>query len=309
MDRIDELLERTSRTFALSIPLLPEPTRRELGIAYLLFRIADTFEDAVGWQRRDQAAALDALVGLLLRPDVTAAAEMGRRWAAETPIEHAGYLELLGETDLVLREFLELSDPAREIIAAHTIRTARGMARFVEQTADGVLRLHDLDDLRRYCYVVAGIVGELSTGLFLLGRPELEPIAPRLQELAPRFGEALQLVNILKDSAFDTTEGRCYLPQEVDRAAVFALARDDLQVAGEYCRALQEAGAERGIVAFCALPVRLADAALDTVERSGPGHKISREQVWSIVAGMNADLDAGAPAVAYPSSASATATS
>src|SRR4051812_37988052 len=46
---IDRLLLRTSRTFALAIPELPEPLRREVGVAYLLFRIADTFEDANRW--------------------------------------------------------------------------------------------------------------------------------------------------------------------------------------------------------------------------------------------------------------------
>ena len=50
MADLDDLLEKTSRTFALSIPVLPEPTRREVMIAYLLFRIADTFEDAAHWQ-------------------------------------------------------------------------------------------------------------------------------------------------------------------------------------------------------------------------------------------------------------------
>ena len=56
--RLDELLEKTSRTFALSIPVLPEPTRREVMIAYLLFRIADTFEDAAHWSPEDRIAAL-----------------------------------------------------------------------------------------------------------------------------------------------------------------------------------------------------------------------------------------------------------
>ena len=46
---VNDLLVKTSRTFALAIPLLPEPTRREVGLAYLLFRIADTFEDATAW--------------------------------------------------------------------------------------------------------------------------------------------------------------------------------------------------------------------------------------------------------------------
>ena len=49
MATIEDLLLKTSRTFALSIPMLPEPTRREVGVAYLLFRIADTLEDATLW--------------------------------------------------------------------------------------------------------------------------------------------------------------------------------------------------------------------------------------------------------------------
>ena len=43
---MDHLLEKTSRTFALTVPLLPEPTRCEVTVAYLLFRVADTLEDA-----------------------------------------------------------------------------------------------------------------------------------------------------------------------------------------------------------------------------------------------------------------------
>ncbi len=56
---LDDLLLKTSRTFALSIPLLPEPTRREVGIAYLLFRVADTLEDATLWTARRQVEQLE----------------------------------------------------------------------------------------------------------------------------------------------------------------------------------------------------------------------------------------------------------
>jgi hypothetical protein len=69
MQRIDELLEKTSRTFALSIPLLPQPTRRQLGVAYLLFRIADTFEDAVDWPNDRRIAALREFEDLLKIPE------------------------------------------------------------------------------------------------------------------------------------------------------------------------------------------------------------------------------------------------
>lgn len=298
MDRIDDLLEKTSRTFALSIPLLPEPTRRELGVAYLLFRIADTFEDATDWQPPRQIRALSQFMALLQDPDLEHARVLGESWAAEIPIEHEGYLELLRETPRVLAELGELAPSARTALVEHTVRTADGMAAFVKRTRDGVLRLRDLDDLQRYCYVVAGIVGELSTELFLLASPRLESIADELRRDAPRFGEGLQLVNILKDSAFDTGQGRCYLPPTLRREEVFARARDDLRVAARYTCALQDAEAPRGVVAFCALPVRLAFAALDRVEEAGAGAKISREQVYAIVGALDADLDAGRPAVA-----------
>lgn len=297
MDRIDDLLEKTSRTFALSIPLLPEPTRREMAIAYLLFRIADTFEDAADWRPERQIGALEDFIALLETPSATRAVELGARWSDSVPIDHEGYIELLRETPLVIRQWQALSPAARAIIARHTIRTARGMAGWVARTEDGELRLSTVEELRAYCYTVAGIVGELSTELFLVGRPEMAPIADRLGRRAARFGEALQLVNILKDADFDSEEGRRYLPAGVPREEIFALARGDLGVAIEYTLTLQQGGAPRGVIAFCALPVRLAVAALDLVEQDGPGAKVSRERVWEIVAAMNDALDAGAPAV------------
>lgn len=301
MNRIDDLLAKTSRTFALSIPLLPEPTRNELAIAYLLFRIADTLEDASDWPRQRQIEALERYVDLLDRPpgeDAAArAAELGRRWERERPIAHEGYLELLAETGTVWRELAGLSPAASEIVRRHTRRTTRGMAHYVARKQSGELRLDDLADLREYCYVVAGIVGELSTELFLLDRPELAASAGFLRQRAREFGEALQLVNILKDSRFDAGEGRRYLPLGVEPGEVFSLARHDLEIAAGYTNRIQAADGPRGIVAFCALPVRLAWATLDVVESRGPGAKISRRKVFSISRALDADLDAGRPAV------------
>jgi farnesyl-diphosphate farnesyltransferase len=104
-------------------------------------------------------------------------------------------------------------------------------------------------------------------------------------------------VNILKDSASDATQGRLYLPDGVDRARILTLARADLAVAGAYARTLQGAGAARGIVAFNALPIHLALATLDRVETSGPGAKLSRPEVFSLVQRMHRALDRNEPAV------------
>jgi farnesyl-diphosphate farnesyltransferase len=294
---LEQLLIATSRTFALAIPLLPEPTRREVTLSYLLFRVADTFEDAASWPRGLRIEALERFGRLLENPsDVE---PVSRRWAAEVPCEQPGYRDLLAALPEVFDAFLALSPGAVCLIREHTLRTARGMAGFVGRTTDeGELRLRDIPDLKAYCYVVAGIVGELLTELFLLDHPGLAPATPRLRERARAFGEGLQLVNILKDSASDASQGRCYLPEDIARGEVVALARRDLAAASEYVLTLQTAGAERGLVAFTALPVRLAYATLDRLEETGPGSKLTRPEVYAILQRLNQALDLNQPAVA-----------
>jgi farnesyl-diphosphate farnesyltransferase len=300
MVKLEDLLEKTSRTFALSIPMLPEPTRRHVEIAYLLFRVADTFEDAARWSREARIAALHDLAGLLARRGGEQAAST--RWLEAIPIDHAGYLELLRETPSVLEAYWEMPKAARGALARDLLRTVHGMADVVRRgDAQGNLRLGDARALRDYCYVVAGIVGEMLTELFLVDHPVLGPIAPRLRRRSRFFGEGLQLVNILKDAASDATEGRVYLPEGLDPAVVFARARHDLDHAATYVRALQRVGAPDGLVAFTGSPAILARASLDRIEAHGPGAKLTRPEVAALMERMFEDLANGREVIVpYP---------
>jgi farnesyl-diphosphate farnesyltransferase len=288
-----DLLEKTSRTFALSIPPLPEPTRREVTVAYLLFRIADTFEDATHWPPADRIAALADFRALLASGTQADAERLARTWTAAGASPHAGYRELIAETPFVFDAFASLAPRAASVIRTHVVRSAEGMAGFVARTGDEGLVLDSLDDLRGYCYTVAGIVGELLTELFLLEEISLRTVAAELRGRARAFGEALQLVNILKDSADDAREGRHYLPASVPRADVFALARRDLATAGEYIEALHGAGAPAGIVEFTAVPVALAWSALARVEERGPGAKVGRPEVFRITRSVRSAIARG----------------
>jgi len=297
---LEDLLEKTSRTFALSIPVLPEPTRREVMIAYLLFRIADTFEDASHWEPDLRIEALEEFGRLLRTFSRPEAERVAAKWSAAHPSPHAGYRELIAQVPFVLEEFFALSPEAIEAVRAHVLRSAEGMSRYVGRTRAGALALSDLPDLQAYCYVVAGIVGEMLTDLFLLRRPTLSGVASYLRERAATFGEALQLVNILKDSASDASEGRRYLPGGAAREEVFALARRDLATAADYIAALQSAKAPRGLVEFTALPVLLARATLDQVEARGPGSKVGRAEVFLLTQKLKRALDRDEPAVPAP---------
>lgn len=297
--KLDDLLQKTSRTFALAIPLLPEPTRHAVGIAYLLFRVADTFEDATDWPRAKRIDALERFVDLLELPAAqqhTAATQLAT-WSLETkPVQHAGYLELLGELPALLNELTALSPAMQDIVVKHTVRTAEGMAQVVARADErGNLRLASLKDLTDYCYIVAGIVGELLTDAFLLDVPGLSTQATKLRAGMVAFGEGLQLVNILKDAGDDARDGRVYLPPSVSRADIFALARADLDAANGYVQTLQQGGAPSGYLAFTGLSLGLAYKALDTLEARGTGAKVSRDDVGRLFEALQAELAAGAP--------------
>ncbi|MEJ2677609.1 MAG: squalene/phytoene synthase family protein [Gemmatimonadota bacterium] len=297
--QLQSLLDETSRTFALSIPLLPEPLYTEVTEAYLLFRIADTFEDATRWSTRERVEALDQLVGVLeKRGGDGRIGDLAQRWRQRQPIPHPGYLRLLEQAPIVFQALQETDARAADIIVSHTVRTCHGMASFLRRAdCDGRVRLHNLEELQTYCYTVAGIVGEMLTELFLLQCENAPQLAPRLRPRARRFGEALQLVNVLRDSRSDMREGRSFVPDSVPRDQLFDLARADLREAAEYTLALQDSNAASGIVAFNAFPVLLAMATLDRVEKDGPGSKVVRSRVWTIMARLKVDIMLGRPVI------------
>ncbi len=271
---LSELLRTTSRTFALAIPLLPEPLATDVGAAYLLFRIADTFEDATNWDRARRLRALDAFVAWL-RGEPESFIDASKK---DPPVDDAACLGLIARAGDVK---LTLSGPAIAIVVEHVMRTAEAMRTFVEkQDERGRLVLQSEDELRAYCYAVAGIVGEMLTALFQLEDADLRSDDFLAKGVA--FGEGLQLVNILKDSAEDERAGRSYIPPSLERAAVVARARNDLALAERYVVTLKSSRVRPGIVTFCEVPRRLAVATLDALDRGEP--KLSRDEVMRIIA-------------------------
>src|SRR5207244_6985647 len=101
MASLEDLLEKTSRTFALSIPVLPEPTKRQVMIAYLLFRIADTFEDASHWPPQLRVEALREFQQLLSAYSPEMAARLAAKWAAAGPSPNRDYRELIARAPFV----------------------------------------------------------------------------------------------------------------------------------------------------------------------------------------------------------------
>jgi farnesyl-diphosphate farnesyltransferase len=234
---LGDLLRRVSRSFYLSLAVLPRPLREPLGLAYLLARAADTVADTRLLPRAERIRHL----GTLRRACAGEAVVAGAVAAACAPYQgHAAERRLLERVDAVLAavERLPAADRARVRATLATITDGMlfDLERFPGEDAKGLAALGTLEDLDRYTYLVAGCVGEFWTDLHLAHRPRLagwDPVAMRAAGV--RFGKALQLTNVLRDVPADLAAGRCYLPAR--ELALLGLSPSDLLDPGGALRA------------------------------------------------------------------------
>lgn len=214
------ILQGVSRTFALTIPELPPALARVVGNAYLLCRIADTIEDepvlSPAQKRRFSRQFIEAVAG---EGDA-------REFARElSPLLSDYTLEaerdLVRNTPRVVRLTYSFNDTQRRALARCVRIMSEGMADFQENKS--LAGLENLAALDRYCYYVAGVVGEMLTELFCDHVPEMRPHREVLLRLGVSFGQGLQMTNILKDLWDDRRRGACWLPRDVFWRAGFEL--------------------------------------------------------------------------------------
>jgi len=206
------LLPGVSRTFALTIPQLPPELRSVVTNAYLLCRTADTIEDEVALSPEQKQEFHDRFVA------VVAGTESAASFAADlepllSDVTLPAERELVAETPAVVAVTHGFGPRQRAAIERCVRIMCEGMPRF--QRNARLSGLADLPELDRYCYYVAGVVGEMLTELFCAYSPEIEGRRPTLTALATSFGQGLQMVNILKDTWADRRRGVCWLPRDV----------------------------------------------------------------------------------------------
>jgi len=228
-----DLLQATARSFYLTLRVLPACVRPQIGLAYLLARTTDTIADTEIVPVAHRLAALQQLRERILGRSAAPLAfgELARQQGA--PAERL-LLERVEDGLLALRQ-LSSEDQSliREVLSIITSGQELDLRRFAtENSGDdnlvqpaGVSRrandprrigaLKTAAELEDYTYRVAGCVGEFWTKLC---RAHLFPTAKldekQLMSDGIRFGQGLQLVNILRDLPRDLQSGRCYLPLE-----------------------------------------------------------------------------------------------
>jgi farnesyl-diphosphate farnesyltransferase len=206
------LLEGVSRTFALTIPQLPKELYSVVANAYLLCRIVDTIEDEVSLSS-DQKKYFCAEFIQIVKTGTNSepfAVELAPLLSEQTiPAEHT----LIHVLPRVIQITHKFEADQVEALATCVETMAEGMPIFQAMDLHGGLAT--LADMDRYCYYVAGCVGEMLAKLFCHYSPEIAQHKDELLKLSVSFGQGLQMTNILKDIWDDAGRGVCWLPQDI----------------------------------------------------------------------------------------------
>jgi farnesyl-diphosphate farnesyltransferase len=211
------LLKGVSRSFYLTLRILPAGMRDPIGLAYLLARAADTIADTALIPPGQRLALL-----LALREQVNGATddgELARRLASEVAGQQSQsdekvLLESIAPALDVLAQLDETDRAAvREIVTTLTTGMEFDLRTFPDERSGQIVALREWSELDRYTYLVAGCVGEFWTRMtyaHLPGTLRTEPAT--MLDRGVRFGKALQMTNVLRDCGKDLRIGRCYLP-------------------------------------------------------------------------------------------------
>jgi farnesyl-diphosphate farnesyltransferase len=254
------ILSSVSRTFALTIPLLPATIEKVVGNTYLLCRIVDTIEDAaeLNPQTKQKLSQffLDAVLGKMpveffVEPSLKALNDYGNQ----------DELDLIANTPTVLRILHTCSKDDQAAVSRCVSIMSDGMSYFHgKQTQEG---LQNLQEFEKYCYVVAGVVGELLTTIFSNHSAEFAKRIKGHEKLAIAFGQALQMTNILKDSPEDRARGVSWKPAGMSQEQLLKIAYEKLQDSLNYILLIPKG--DLGIRRFCFLAFGLAVMTLSKI--------------------------------------------
>ena len=214
-DLVGDLLRRVSRSFYLSLAILPRSLREPIGLAYLLARASDTVADTRLLPRDDRLRHLATLRAAYAGAPGADPAALARACA---PLQaHAAERDLLERVGEALARVDALPERDRQAVRSVLATITEGqrfdLERFPAEDAAGLTALDTLVELDRYTYLVAGCVGEFWTHLHVAHRPRLAGWdVAAMSASGVRFGKALQLTNVLRDVPADLRHGRCYLP-------------------------------------------------------------------------------------------------
>jgi len=289
---MEETLAGVSRSFFLTLRLLPEPMRGPASLGYLLARTSDTLADTADAPVALRLSCLDAFRVALAGQGVVPDWPSAMTDAIADPRER----RLMEQTG-ALFDWLDRMPTAearlvREVAEVITGGQALDLERFATADAAHPVALAGAAALEDYAWRVAGCVGVFWTklGCLVSGGRFSSASEEVLLRRGAAYGAGLQLVNILRDLPRDLAQGRCYLPARDPRdtdellrlhAAWSGKAMDGVREGFAYARSLRS----RRIRVATVLPAMIAAETLERMRGAGMETlrarvKVPRRRVW-----------------------------
>lgn len=190
------IAKREAKNFYYAFVALPTERRNAICAVYAFMRQADDLADDESLPREARRRKLDA-------------------WLAAWHEAASG----AATADAV---FLAVRDATRRFAIPLTLldELVDGVAMDLDRAPTGAPDTYaTFDDLYRYCYLVASVVGLVCIRIFGYS-------GERAEKLAEETGIAFQLTNILRDVSEDAARNRVYLPLE--DLAVYGVSLDSL---------------------------------------------------------------------------------
>ena len=212
---LTDLLKAVSRSFYLTLHVLPKSIGPQIGLAYLLARTTDTIADTeiVGIEQR--LKMLQALRERILGTS-NAPLDFGQLAQQQGLPAERVLLEKCEASLVLLQAQSELDKKLiREVLDIITSGQVLDLQRFGNPAPGKLTALQTDAELDDYTFRVAGCVGQFWTRICLAHQFSTPATTQAsFEELGVRFGKGLQLVNILRDIPADLAKGRCYIPSE-----------------------------------------------------------------------------------------------
>ncbi len=224
---LTSLLKEVSRSFYLTMRILPGAIRPQIGLAYLLARATDTIADTEVVSPERRLDALDSLRSRILGENQSAL-NFGELAKHQGSVSEKIILERAGEAISVLAGFAKEDQKCiREVLNTIASGQELDLKRFGTANEKKIVALQTDAELDDYTYRVAGCVGEFWTKMCVAHLFQNRKVDQDfLLTNGVRFGKGLQLVNILRDLPRDLRSGRCYIPEQ--RLNALGLTPDDL---------------------------------------------------------------------------------
>jgi len=291
---------------------LPREMREPISLGYLLARASDTIADTASAPQELRLELMETFRKRVLEQHEGKGEEVFCQRLMKDILpyqDHDGESRLLAnmpECFWLLREM----DPANQHLVITVLEhIIKGQQWDVERFGDKDHHafVETADELEQYTYWVAGSVGEFWTEVGYSNRGvnfSSESIS-EMKELGRKYGQGLQLVNVLRDIGEDTRNGRCYLPRDEFIQQGWngegSYPSDELLIKvsekwREQCREWIHAGKQyaehltsRRVKFATVLPMLIAERTVELLEEAGPEMlstrvKVSRREVRKMMA-------------------------